>query len=260
MADAATNEPRLTGQVPLYKTVEPLNRQKHAKYGVNAVSSPFTFLKEWHFVPAIAAEFPVACGSYPIVFLGENKMPVVVMGLRAGSNLFVTDGQFDQDHYIPAYVRRYPFVSAANPDGQPSTICIDVGAEFVVTENAERPFFDENGEPTEYTQSAIDFVSAFERDAKATEAFVERVTALDLFEKKDIRVGNPNDPDNPVKVADYFGISQEKLAALSDDKILEMHKNGDLGVITAHLISLQRWERVMRRVADDVQASQPAGA
>ena len=46
MADAATNEPRLTGQVPLYKTVEPLNRQKHANYGVNAVSSPFTFLKE----------------------------------------------------------------------------------------------------------------------------------------------------------------------------------------------------------------------
>jgi len=259
MADAATNEPRLTGQVPLYKEVEPLNRQKHASYGVNAVSSPFSFLKEWHFVPAIAAEFAVASGSYPIVFLGEKKMPVVVMGLRAGSNLFVNDGQFDTDHYIPAYVRRYPFVSASNPGDQPSTICIDVGADFVVTENAERPFFDEKGEPTEYTQQAIDYVSAFERDAQITEAVVERLTALDLFEKKEIKVANPQDPDNPVTVADYFGVSQEKFNALSDEQIVELHKNGDLGVITAHLISLQRWDRIMRRVATDVQA-QPQNA
>ena len=258
MADAATNEPRLTGQVPLYKNVEPLNRQKHAKYGVNAVSNPFTFLQEWHFVPAISGEFAVASGSYPIVFLGEKKMPVIVMGLRAGSNLFVKDGQFDIEHYIPAYVRRYPFVSAANPGDAPSTICIDVGADFVVEQNPERPLFDDNGEPTDYTQQAIDYVSAFERDAKETEAFVERLTALDLFEKKEIKVANPQDPENPVTVADYFGVSQEKLTALPDDKTLELHKSGDLAAITSHLISLQRWERIMRRVAEQAQSAQNA--
>ena len=145
MADAPATEPRLTGSVPLYKNVEPLNRQKHKNYGVKTVANPFSFLKDWHFVPAISPEFSFACGSYPIIFLGERKMPVLVMGLRQGSNVFVTgEGQFDNEHYIPAYVRRYPFVSATTPNDQASTVCVDLDAEFVVSENPERPFFDDS--------------------------------------------------------------------------------------------------------------------
>ncbi|WP_300541899.1 SapC family protein [Maricaulis sp.] len=249
MVDAAT-EPRLTGSVPLYKNVEPLNRQKHKNYGVKTVPNPFSFLKDWHFVPAISPEFAFACGSYPIVFLGEKKMPVLVMGLRQGTNLFVDEnGQFDHEHYIPAYVRRYPFVSATGAGDQPSTVCVDMAADFVVAENPERPFFNENGEPTEYTQQAIDFVSAFENDARTTEAFVERLIALDLLEKKDIKVANPQDPDTPVTVAEYWGVANEKFAALPADKLKELHDSGDLVAITAHLISLQRWDRILRRTS-----------
>ncbi|MHA6289089.1 SapC family protein [Maricaulis sp. CAU 1757] len=250
MADTAATEPRLTGSVPLYRDVEPLNRQKHKTYGVNTIDSPFNFLKEWHFVPAISPEFAFACGSYPIIFLGDKKMPVLVMGLRQGSNLFVNDeGQFDHEHYIPAYVRRYPFVSATSGTDQNSTVCIDMAAEFVVSENPERPFFDANGEPTEYTQQAIDFVSAFENDAKSTEAFVERLTALDLLEKKDVKVANPQDPENPVTVAEYWGVSNEKFTNLSADQLKKLHDSGDLVAITAHLISLQRWDRILRRTS-----------
>jgi hypothetical protein len=250
MADATTDEARLSGTVPLYKTVEPLNKQKHRTYGVNVVSEPFNFLKEWHFVPAIAGEFSLASGSYPIVFLGDRRMPVLVMGLRQGTNLFVDEaGQFDTDHYVPAYVRRYPFVSASNPNDQPSTVCVDVDAEFVVSENAERPFFDDAGEPTDYTKQAVDFVSAFESDAKATEAFVERLVAMDLLEQKDVKVANPGDPEQAVTVAEYWGVSEEKFRAIPADKLAEMRDNGDLGTILSHLVSLQRWERIMRRAS-----------
>lgn len=258
MADTAATEPRLTGSVPLYKNVEPLNRQKHKNYGVKTVSSPFNFLKDWHFVPSISPEFAFACGSYPIVFLGDRKMPVLVMGLRQGSNLFVKDdGTFDTDHYIPAYVRRYPFVSATNPD-QPSTVCVDMDAEFVVTENPERPFFDENGEPTEYTRQAVDFVSAFENDARATEAFVERLVALDLLEQKDVKVANPQDPENPVTVAEYWGVSSDKFGALSAQQLKELQDNGMLTAIYAHLFSLQRWDRILRRTSSLANAQAAA--
>jgi hypothetical protein len=255
MADAPASEPRLTGSVPLYKNVEPLNRQKHKNYGVKTVSNPFAFLKDWHFVPAISPEFAYACGSYPIIFLGEKKMPVLVMGLRQGTNVFVTeDGQFDNEHYIPAYVRRYPFVSATSPTDQASTVCVDLDADFVVAENPERPFFEENGEPSQYTQQAIDFVSAFENDARATEAFVERLIAMDLLEQKDVKVANPQDPENPVTVAEYWGVSNEKFAALPGDKLKEMQDNGDLTAIMAHLFSLQRWDRILRRTSQIGQA------
>ncbi|MBO6766477.1 SapC family protein [Maricaulis sp.] len=261
MADAPATEPRLTGSVPLYKNVEPLNRQKHKNYGVKTVANPFSFLKDWHFVPAISPEFSFACGSYPIIFLGERKMPVLVMGLRQGSNVFVTgEGQFDNEHYIPAYVRRYPFVSATNPNDQASTVCVDLDAEFVVSENPERPFFDEKGEPTDYTKQAIDFVSAFENDARATEAFVERLIALDLLEQKDVKVANPQDPQNPVTVAEYWGVSNEKFAALPAAKLKEMMDNGDLTAVMSHLISLQRWDRILRRTSQLGQAQAPAQA
>jgi len=249
MVDAPATEPRLTGTVPLYKNVEPLNRQKHKNYGVTAVSNPFDFLKDWHFVPAISPEFGFACGSYPIVFLGDKKMPVLVMGLRQGSNVFVRpDGTFDPEHYVPAYVRRYPFVSATNTD-QPSTVCVDVDAEFVVSENPERSFFDEKGEPSEYLQQAIDFVSAFENDARATDAFVERLLALDLLEKKDVKVSNQQDPQNPVTVAEYWGVSNQKLNALSAEQLKELQDSGMLTAIYAHLFSLQRWDRILRRTS-----------
>ncbi|WP_417492520.1 SapC family protein [Maricaulis sp.] len=256
MADAPTTEARLTGTVPLYKTVEPLNRTKHKTYGVKSIAQPFSFLKDWHFVPAIAGEFTVASGSYPIIFLGDKKMPVLVMGLRQGTNVFVNaDGQFDTDHYVPAYVRRYPFVSASNPMDQPSTVCVDVDAPFVVKKDPDVPFFNEEGEPTEYTSKAVEFVSAFENDAKITESFVERLTALDLFEQKNVRVADPNNPDNTITVAEYWGVSDEKFANLPTEKLVEMHKNGDLLAISAHLISLQRWERIMRRVSVQQQAA-----
>lgn len=250
MADAPNTEARLTGTVPLYKNVEPLNRTKHKTYGVKTIAQPFSFLKDWHFVPAIVGEFSIAGGSYPIIFLGDKKMPVLVMGLRQGTNVFVTeDGQFDHDHYVPAYVRRYPFVSASNPMDQPSTVCVDVDADFVVKSGADMPFFTDAGEPTDYTNKAVEFVSAFENDAKVTESFVERLNALDLFEQKNVRVADPNNPDNTITVAEYWGVSEEKFSNLPAEKVLEMHKNGDLFAISAHLMSLQRWERIMRRVS-----------
>lgn len=181
------------------------------------------------------------------------------MGLCVGFNLFVIDGQFDYDYYILVYVCCYLFVSVVNLDGQLFMICIDVGVEFVVIENVECLFFDENGELIEYMQFVIDFVFVFECDVKVIEVFVECVIVLDLFEKKDICVGNLNDLDNLVKVVDYFGIFQEKFIVFSDDKILEMYKNGDFGVIIVYFIFLQCWECVMCCVVEDVQVLQFVG-
>jgi hypothetical protein len=256
MADAPATEARLTGTVPLYKSVEPLNRTKHKNYGVKNIAKPFSFLKDGHFVPALVGEFSMASGSYPIIFLGDKKMPVLVMGLREGANVFVTDGQFDNDHYVPAYVRRYPFVSASNQEAQPSTVCVDVEAPFIVSEKPDVPFFDEAGEPTEYTNKAVEFVSAFERDAQFTEAFVGRLVAMDLFDKKSVRVADPKDPEKFITVAEYWGVSEEKFAKLPDAKVAELHKSGDLFAISAHLMSLQRWERILRRASQ----AQPAPA
>ena len=245
MADAPANQP-LTGQVPLYKKPEPLNKELHRNFGMSPPKVPFAFMKEAHFLPAIVGEFTQYAGFFPVIFLGEKRLPVVVMGLNNGENLFVdAEGNYEPDTMLPAFARRYPFVSASNGPDQPSTVCIDVEADGI-GENAQLPFFDEKGEATEALQQAIDFVSAFDADARSTEMFVERIMELDLFEPKDVTLNDSTSGESK-KVADYFGISEAKLNALPTDTYLKLRDEGYLSVIYAHLISLSRWDRIINK-------------
>ncbi|WP_421785673.1 SapC family protein [Hyphobacterium sp.] len=254
MADAPAN-PQLSGQVPLYKRPEPLNKEKHRSFGMTPPADPFKFLSETHFVPAIVGEFALYAGHFPVIFLGERKMPVVVMGLQPGQNLFVKeDGSFDEEAMIPAFVRRYPFVSASNGPDQPATVCIDVEADGVVSENPNMPFFDDKGEPTQALQQAIDFVSAFEADARTTETFVKKLADLDLFENKDVTLNDQNSGDSR-KIAEYFGISEQKLNALPADTYAQLRNEGYLAPIYAHMISLNRWDRILNRAIRRNQAA-----
>lgn len=259
MADAAPEQPRLSGQVPLYKNPQPLNRQTHKAYGLKNPKRPFDFLREAHFVPAIVGEFGIVAGSYPVIFVGETRAPVVVMGLRQGENLFVTDdGQFNPDFMIPAFVRRYPFVSASNGDGKPATFCVDIDAESVTDKKPEFPFFDENGEPTQVINQAIEYVSAFEQDARTTELFVKRMIELDLFERKEISIADKTDPSKQQRIAEYFGIDEKRLLALPPETVIELRDAGYLGAIYAHLVSLARWDRIIQRGFDKASEAQDA--
>ena len=256
MADAPNNSEQLAGQVPLYKKPEPLNKEKHRKFGMSPPKEPYAFMKESHFLPAIVGEFTQYAGFFPVIFLGEKRLPVVVMGLNKGENLFIdAEGNYEADTMLPAFARRYPFVSASNGPDQPSTVCIDVEADGI-GENAQLPFFDDNGEPTQALQQAIDFVSAFDADARSTEMFVNRLMELDLFEPKDVTLKD-NTSGETRKVAEYFGISEQKLNQLPTDTYLKLRDEGYLGPIYAHLISLNRWDRILNKAIRRQQQNQP---
>ena len=96
----------LSGNVMFYNQPEPLNPQVHGSLGVNFTDRPFSFVTKTHVVPITVTEFAPCSLSYPVVFVGENKTPLCVMGLRDGENLFVdAEGKWDAK-YIPAFVRR----------------------------------------------------------------------------------------------------------------------------------------------------------
>ena len=75
-------QPELTGQVMFYKRPEPLSLEKHRNLGVKQVAAPFSFLKTAHAVPITVSEFGVAATCFPIIFVGPDKTPVAVMGVR----------------------------------------------------------------------------------------------------------------------------------------------------------------------------------
>jgi len=242
-----TNSEALAGSVLFYDKPEPLSAENHGKLGVDPVATPYAFVAKSHVVPLTVTEFAPAALSYPVIFVGDARQPVAVMGLRPAENLFIEPtGEFRAEAYVPAYVRRYPFVFA-NDDAQKRMIlCIDRGAEFV-KEGGEVPLF-VDGKPSPYTEQAMEFCNNFEQERMRTEAFVTLLKDLDLLEIRDA-VFTPRNADGtagePQKLADYYAVSEDKLKALPIEKLAELRDNGALGQIYAHLVSLLGWDRLI---------------
>lgn len=104
---------QLTGNVLFYSNPEPLAKEIHGSMGVKRMDGPFGFARVGHAVPLTVGEFPLAAFTGPVIFVGDEKLPIAVMGLNAGENMFLKDnGMFEDGIYVPAYIRRYPFVFA----------------------------------------------------------------------------------------------------------------------------------------------------
>jgi SapC len=243
------NEPQLSGQVLLYSRPEPLNPERHASLGLSPVDQPFNFVRPAHAIPLTVTEFGPACLCFPIIFTGSDFQPLAIMSVRQNENLFINDqGFFEFGTYVPAYIRRYPFVLANDPSSGQLLVCIERDAE-AVQENGQVALF-EGGQPTPFTQQAIDFCSNFESERQRTMSFVELLRGHDLLELRE-QIFTPQNADGsqgePQKLADFYAVSEAKLAALPADKLAELRDNGALQQIYNHLNSLLNWDKLVSK-------------
>ena len=256
---------QISGNVLFYSKPEPLSREMHSGLSFKQLQRPFAFAAATNIVPLAVTEFVPAALSYPIIFAGENKQPLAVMGVQQGENLFISsEGDAEPDAYLPAYIRRYPFVLADDKPQDRMIVCIERGAAMLVEGGGDLPLF-ENGEASEYTQNAITFCNEYETERRRTVQFVEMLTTLDLFEVKQAMF-TPRLPDGttgePQLVAEYFAVSEEKLTKLPADKFIQLRDNGALGQIYAHLISTLGWEKLYARalIRRNAEAQQAANS
>jgi len=258
-------QPGITGTVLFYSQPEPLSPEMHGKMGVKNMDGPFGFAKVGHAVPLTVGEFPAASSTGPIIFVGDEKLPISVMGLNAGENMFLRpDGLFEPGVYVPAYIRRYPFIFANDDAAKQMVLCIDRAAEFVVDAAYDMPFFEADGQPSQYTKNCIEFCNNFELERQRTTNFVQVLQELDLLETKTATYTGMNADGTlgePQKIADYFGVSEEKLLKLPADKYIELRDNGALPQIHAHLTSLLGWDRLVAiTLSRQLQSPQAANA
>ena len=251
-----------SGNVLFYSKPEPLSRELHGKIGLRRVDKPFGFAAKTNVVPLTVGEFAMAALSYPVIFAGERYQPLAVMGIGQGTNLYVSeDGAFEVGAYIPAYIRRYPFVLANDQARGQLVVCIDRSSSLL-GEDCELPLFDAQGEATDYTKNCIEFCNNFETEGRRTESFVNLLKELDLFEVRKAQM-TPTNPDGsvgePQPLAEFFAVSEEKLKALPADKLKELIDNGAVAQIYAHLTSLIGWDRLIALTMNNAQV-QPAPA
>jgi len=128
----STDSARPAPRPVLYKNPQPLNAERHKGKSLRAVTS-YAFAARANSVPMNGNEFPLVMHDYPIVFTpGDPITPVAVMGMRADQNLFVApNGAWMEGRYIPAYIRRYPFIFTDLTQQQKLVLSIDEDSDLV---------------------------------------------------------------------------------------------------------------------------------
>ncbi|MGI4877012.1 MAG: SapC family protein [Janthinobacterium lividum] len=225
-------------QLPLfYRSLVPLSSQVHAGYGLQPREG-IGFASVTHAVPLTVDEFAVAQRSFPIVFgLGDTPSPLVLLGLTEGQNLYVdAAGRWQAGEYLPAFVRRYPFMLARlSPESTDLSLCFDDSADIVVAGAADRLF--DGDEPTETTRNILQFCQSFEQAIGRTRNFMIELERLDLLIDGEVSIQTP-DMAEPVVYRGFRMVAEEKLQSIRGDQARKMVQSGVMGLIYAHLFSL----------------------
>ena len=240
-ASAAQAQP--AGQLLFYSKPEVLTAERHGGLRLKKVGD-FAFAKGSNSVAISAVEFVQAMRFYPIVFGGKAAYPVVVLGLEQ-ENLFVdTDGHWRSSHYVPAYMRRYPFVFVTHPDGKQFILGIDRACDRLteVEEPEALPLF-ENGKPGAVTQEALTFCGAYQNDHSLTMAFAQALEEQNLLIDNQAQVKLPD--GHQMNLQGFRVIDRARFAALPDAVIVDWHKKGWLALANFHLASLERFQHLL---------------
>jgi hypothetical protein len=225
-----------------YKSPRPLDRVKDATLRISRPTN-YRFAEKTNAIPLLVDEFPMAAAHYPIVFAaGPMPIPAVVVGLKNDVNLFVdAEGKWRDNGYLPAYVRRYPFILMDDPQQKQFVLCLDEGSDMLGT-TGEFSLF-ENDKPSSFTQGAIEFCAALRQQGEATDAFVKALQESDLLIPNDAQITLPD--GSKLQLGGFMVIDPKKFDALPDNVVLDWRKKGWLGLVYAHLLSSHRWPRLV---------------
>lgn len=240
--------PQITGTMFLFQKPELLSRDQHGDFGLKRAEKPFSFCASVRAIPLTVSEITTAGKHYPIVFSGlETPVPLAVVGLFEDVNMFVSEaGEWEPEAYVPGYIRRYPFAFAAETGGDRMALVIDASYSGVGP-GGEFPLF-ENGQMSSTTQNAMEFCRQYEQDRRATEALMKQLQALNLVVGQSAQYTRPGATE-PQVFAQYYGIDEQALNNLADEKFIELRRANLLPVIYSILMSMGNWRQVLSRRA-----------
>lgn len=255
-------------EVLFYEHPVPLNRNEHKDLRLKSVAN-VKFAMNVHSVPLTGVEFGIAARDLLIVFAGtdiKEAGPVALLGLRQNENLYVdAEGQWAADTYVPAFVRRYPFVLAEKPadqEGDDFTVFLDERYEGFNTTEGQR-LFKEDGTDNELLTNAVGFLGEFQQNVARTKWFMEQLHKHDLLEPRNVRLqkdGQGGKEGKSINLSGLYMVSEEKLRALDEKTTHELLREGVLGWIYAHLLSLANIDRLAQRLGVREQAEEAGSA
>lgn len=232
-----------------YENPIALNSETHRNLKIKPSGEGLKFSAKTNSVLLAGVEFPEACKHFPIVFgkvAGEQVLPMALLGFRDLENLFVdSDGRW-KGEYVPAFIRRYPFVLAKGNAAQNMTVCIDESYPGFGADEGQ-PLFNEKGESTEYLKGVVAFLQDYQMQLERTNTFLQTLREFDLLTDVAANVSLPS--GERYSLAGLRMVDERKLQALSDDKVMRLFRSGELAWIYSHLLSMSNFNRLIGKAA-----------
>jgi hypothetical protein len=232
----------------IYEATVPVSHARHCNWCVEAATD-YTFCRNVNSVPLLAAEFPIAALEYAIVFgdSGDVVMPAAVLGVRSEENLYLAKQGSWLAKYIPAFVRRYPFVFSSTDQGTRFTLCIDEAFPGFNQSGRGERLFGDDGNPTPYVEKVLKFLQQYQLEFQRTQAFCKRLKDLNLIEPMHAQINLKS--GERMALGGFSVVDRARLKTLSAQPLAELLQSGELEMIYTHLVSMQNFATVRDRLA-----------
>ena len=246
----------MSTQLYIYQSAVPVSAARHGDWSVE-VGADYAFTGKVNSVPLMAVEFPSAAAEYAIVFGGTTDafIPTVILGMGE-ENLYLTAQGGWQAKYIPAFVRRYPFVFSSSQDGRTFTLCIDEAFPGFNREGRGQRLFGEDNKPTAYVSNVLKFLEQYQIEFRRTQAFCNKLKELGLLEPMRAQANLPS--GEKLALTGFMAVSREKLKALPGEKLAELIKTDELELLFLHLQSMRNFSAMVQRLGGKQQPAPAA--
>jgi len=246
-------------QLLIYETAVPLSAARHGQVSLEA-KGDYSFSAGINAVPLMAVEIVRAATEYAIVFTaaGDDVVPAAVLGVKGDQNLYLTADAHWQAKYIPAFIRRYPFVFAASEDKKTLTLCIDETHPGVNREGRGQRLFGEDGKPTTYTENVLKFLQEYQAHFERTKLFGKHLKDLGLLEPMQATVTTPK--GEQLKLGSFMAVSRTKLRELGAEQLASLAKTDELELVYLHLYSMRNFNEVKDRLVGALAEETPKEA
>jgi len=255
VSDKAASPSKTEQQRPpmFYERPVPVTASAHGKIKIRP-EMDFSFATKTNTVPLTGPEFVLAARTYPIIFVGDLLVPSAVLGFRPDENLFTDDkGEWDRMSYVPAYIRRYPFILLGNEGDERLQLGVD---EAATSTKADARALFEGEKETEIVRQMLNMCEQFHNAYLFTRDFSQALKDANLVEDRKLDV--QLNATEKMELGSFQAVNEEKFKALPDATVLDWKKKGFLHAVYFHLQSLNNWEILLTKANDRAEPAASA--
>lgn len=230
----------------MFKQLVPLNSDAHRELTF-APNQSFDFARQLVMIPLSLAELFKAARELVIVFPLEGGVPQALVGVESGKNLYINEAGQWIGRYVPAHLRRYPFIlneistsnGERNASGRKFGLQVDIKSAHLTAGNGNR-LFDEQGQPTEILEHVKKTLQLMQADFERTKDLIHQMDLMNLLIEKQLIISEKS--PEPKQLNGVRVVNADVLSKLTGEQLADMRSSGILNMIYAHLISMTNLE------------------